>query len=144
MIMALLINAIEFATLGSIIDDCYASKQPDAVKARVNFLLSFSWSHNGQKWSFVCQLHPWPLLSLLTRALFSNPMNVHSHNINLGENYPSLWSKVERKGEIFELVHRSHLAPFESFISLAENVVWIMTLTWIRNVTSLVSSTVPP
>ena len=120
MIMALLINAIEFATLGSIIDDCYASKQPDAVKARVNFLLSFSWSHNGQKWSFVCQLHPWPLLSLLTRALFSNPMNVHSHNINLGENYPK---GREKSSEIFQLVHKSHLAPFESFIShLAQKI----------------------
>ena len=118
--MALLINAIEFATLGSIIDDCYASKQPDAVKARVNFLLSFSWSHNGQKWSFVCQLHPWPLLSLLTRALFSNPMNVHSHNINLGENYPK---GREKSSEIFQLVHKSHLAPFESFIShLAQKI----------------------
>ena len=50
------------------------------------------WRHNGQKWSFVCQLHPWPLLSLLTSSFFLT-MNVHSHNINLRENCPSRFKR---------------------------------------------------
>ena len=110
MIMALLINAIEFATLVSIIDEA------DAAKARVNFLLSFSWSSQ------------WPEMVLCVSIAsmapivpsFSNPMNVHSHNINLGENYPK---GREKSSEIFQLVHKSHLAPFESFIShLAQKI----------------------